>query len=99
MHHDVNNYIITSFLEGLVVLVEQQPEGSSGQRMQVAMHQRMPVAEMMHAGTQSCSRKFTRKHSLDHKNKQGIMDLMKKFSLPLQASSFPPEHIDCREQQ
>jgi len=38
-----------------VVLVEQQPEGSSGQRMQVAMHQRMPVAEMMHAGTQSSS--------------------------------------------
>ena len=84
-----------------MAFVEQQLEGSSGQRMQVAMHQRMPVAEMMHAGTQSCSRKFTRKHSLDHKNKQGIMDLMKsrRQALPLQASSFPSEHIDCREQQ
>ena len=82
-----------------MALVEQQLEGSSGQRTQVAVHQRMLAAEMMHAGKQSWSSRFTRKHSLDHKNKQGIMDLMKKFSLPLQASSFPPEHIDCREQQ
>jgi hypothetical protein len=64
IHHYIT--IITSFLEGLVALVEQQPEGSAGQRTQVAVHQRMLVAEMMHAGTQSCSSRFTRKHSLDH---------------------------------
>jgi len=38
-----------------VALVEQQLEGSSGQRTQVAVHQRMLAAEMMHAGKQSSS--------------------------------------------
>jgi len=60
----IKNYIITSFLEGLVALVGQQLEGSSGQRTQAEVHQGMLVAEKKLAGTQSCSADKYTKSSL-----------------------------------
>lgn len=38
-----------------MALVEQQLEGSSGQRTQAEVHQKMLVAGKQLAGTQSCS--------------------------------------------
>jgi hypothetical protein len=102
IHQGVNNNIITSFIEDLAALVEQQLEDSSGQRMQVAVHQRMLVAETMHAGTQSCSRRFTCSLFVRAQKQAGHHGSYEKTiakSLPLQVSSFPPEHIDCRKQQ
>lgn len=57
-----------------MALVGQQLEGSSGQKTQAEVHQRMLVAEKKLAGTQSCS--YT-KHSLGllkHENRQGALD-------------------------
>jgi hypothetical protein len=102
IHQGVNNNIITGFIEGLAALVEQQLEDSSGQRMQVAVHQRMLVAEMMRAGTQSYSSRFTCSLFVRAQKQAGYHGSFEKTiakSLPLQASSFPPEHIDCRKQQ